>query len=206
MRGKLIAVDGPSFSGKTTLVKHLQKFFEKSLMKVEVVRNVPKESEIGLLIHGHGQKFKRPAITNTLLIAASKHFEYHNTIKPLLDEGVHVLSDRSVLSSIALDYMYGQEDIELTYEIYASLPEPDTTLLLSAEVEVLKKRMLQRGALTWSKVQYTREQEVQSFMNATVFMEKKGKRFKRYDTSAWSAEHGAQVLFEYLEKNVLGDE
>lgn len=204
MRGKLIAIDGTSFSGKTTLVASLQALFEKSLMSVEVVRNVPKDSEIGMLIHGHGQTFKQPAITHTLLIAASKYFEYHKTIKPLLDNGIHVLSDRSVLSSIALDYMYGHEDIELTYKIYESLPEPDVTFLLSATIEVLKQRVLQRGTLSWSKVNYTREQEVESFVNAVSFMENNGKRFVRYDTSTWSPEYGAKVLFEYLESTVLG--
>ena len=144
-RGILICIEGLDKSGKTT----------QSLLLVEALKregfdavytSEPSSGEIGKFIKRYvlGQKEKRiPVAAEALLFAADRAEHVEREIKPLLEEGKIVISDRYVYSSIAYQGAAGL-DIGWIEEINRMVPEPDLALYIDVPVEVVIRRFKKR--------------------------------------------------------------
>ena len=144
-RGVLICIEGLDKSGKTT----------QSLLLVEALKregfdatytSEPSSGEIGKFIKRYvlGQKEKRiPVVAEALLFAADRAEHVEREIKPLLEEGKIVISDRYVYSSIAYQGAAGL-DIGWIEEINRMAPEPDLALYIDVPVEVAIRRFKKR--------------------------------------------------------------
>ncbi len=144
-RGVLICIEGLDKSGKTT----------QSLLLVEALKregfdavytSEPSSGEIGKFIKRYvlGQKEKRiPVVAEALLFAADRAEHVEREIKPLLEGGKIVISDRYVYSSIAYQGAAGL-DIGWIEEINRMVPEPDLALYIDVPVEVVIRRFKKR--------------------------------------------------------------
>lgn len=102
-KGIFIALEGMDCSGKSSQVKALKEAIEARGYEVHVTRepggtNVAEEIRATLLAM---RKEKMLPLTEILLFAAGRHQHVETVIKPLLEKGVVVISDRFTDSSYA---------------------------------------------------------------------------------------------------------
>lgn len=146
-RGLFICIEGLDASGKTTharrLVRDLQKRGFDAIYTTE-----PSAGEIGKFIRTHVlQRRKRvPSVVEALLFAVDRVDHVEKEIKPALQEGKIVVSDRYVYSSLAYQGAAGLEIkwIEGINEL--ALP-PDLAIYLDVPAEVVVRRLRGRRSV-----------------------------------------------------------
>ena len=145
-----ITFEGIEGSGKSTQIQLLKEFFEKKAQKAFFTKE-PGSSEVGkkirsILLNKENKIFP---LTEIFLIFADRVQHVQEIIKPNLNEGKFVISDRYYDSSIA--YQGQREGVDKT-EIYElinmlDLPTPDITFLLDLPVDIGLKRAKNRASL-----------------------------------------------------------
>lgn len=143
-RGLLICIEGLDKSGKTTqsriLVENLRSVGFDAFYTCE-----PSDGEIGRFIERYILKRDKrlPIPAEALLFAADRVDHVEREIKPLLNEGKIVVSDRYLYSSLAYQGAAGL-DLEWIMEINRMVPKPDLAIYLDVPIEVVMRR-IQRG-------------------------------------------------------------
>ena len=137
-------------SGKSTQIQMLKEFFEKKSLKAFFTKE-PGSSEIGkeirsILLNKENKIYPQ---TEIFLIFADRVQHVQEIIKPNLNEGKIVVSDRYYDSSVAYQ---GQREGISKIEIYElienlDLPTPDITFLLDLPANVGLKRAKNRASL-----------------------------------------------------------
>lgn len=102
-KGLFITLEGPDGSGKSTVAKLLYDYIKNSGKMIEFTREPggTKISEDIREILLNNDNHNMTSKTEALLYAAARAQHTEEKIKPLLDEGYIVLSDRYFLSSLA---------------------------------------------------------------------------------------------------------
>ena len=156
MRGKFIVIEGIDGSGKTTQINELSKWlvgtdFIPSKNQLIITRE-PGGTNLGKSIRSlllDTAKEKSPdSITELLLYAADRSQHVNEIIRPSLDKGDWVISDRFCGSTLAYQG-YGRK---LNLKLIKDLEEiatqgiyPDITFLLDIPVEEsIKRRMYKK--------------------------------------------------------------
>ncbi|MFQ6094749.1 MAG: dTMP kinase [Candidatus Bathyarchaeia archaeon] len=140
-RGFLVCIEGLDKSGKTTqsriLVRNLNRMGFKASYTSE-----PSRGEVGRLIRTYILRRRRrvPSVIEALLFAADRYDHSERKIKPMLQEGVLVVSDRYVYSSIAYQGAAGL-DLDWIREINRFSPVPDLAIYIDVPLEVLAERI-----------------------------------------------------------------
>lgn len=145
-----ITFEGIEGSGKSTQIQMLKEFFEKKALKAFFTKE-PGSSEIGkeirsILLNKENKIYPQ---TEIFLIFADRVQHVQEIIKPNLNEGKIVVSDRYYDSSVAYQ---GQREGISKIEIYElienlDLPTPDITFLLDLPANVGLKRAKNRASL-----------------------------------------------------------
>ncbi len=145
-----ITFEGIEGSGKSTQIQMLKEFFEKKSLKAFFTKE-PGSSEIGkeirsILLNKENKIYPQ---TEIFLIFADRVQHVQEIIKPNLNEGKIVVSDRYYDSSLAYQ---GQREGISKIEIYElienlDLPTPDITFLLDLPANVGLKRAKNRASL-----------------------------------------------------------
>lgn len=99
--GKYIVIEGPDGTGKTTQAHLLAEGLSRSGRPSRYVHE-PGETRIGIELERilKNPDLARHSETNLLLFTANRFEIYHQVIKPALDNGEIVVSDRNWLSSV----------------------------------------------------------------------------------------------------------
>jgi dTMP kinase len=148
-RGKLITIEGLDGAGKSTLASALAGELTSHGLRVELLREpggVEASERIRALV-------KDPALavsarTEALLYAAARAQLVEQLLGPLLDEGILVLLDRFVDSSLAYQGAGRQLGVEQVRDVnrFATGPlAPDRTLLLRIDPAVGRARQRERA-------------------------------------------------------------
>ena len=145
-----ITFEGIEGSGKSTQIQMLKEFFEKKSLRALFTKE-PGSSEIGkeirsILLNKENKIYPQ---TEIFLIFADRVQHVQEIIKPNLNEGKIVVSDRYYDSSVAYQ---GQREGISKIEIYElienlDLPTPDITFLLDLPANVGLKRAKNRASL-----------------------------------------------------------
>jgi dTMP kinase len=150
-RGHFITLDGGEGAGKSTQVNALAEALRERGIDVLVTRE-PGGSEgaekIRELLLG-GAEERWGARAEALLFAAARADHVEKTIRPALDAGRWVLSDRFVDSSLAYQGGAGGLGIETVREINAFAVDgwfPDRTLILMLDEGSERARVRDSGA------------------------------------------------------------
>ena len=140
-RGVFICIEGIDASGKTT---HARQLVENLLNRgLDVVYTTePTSGEIGNLIKTHILKSPQrvSSMIEALLFAADRIEHIENMIKPALQEGKIVISDRYVYSSLAYQGADGL-DLKLIEEINKFAIQPDLAIYIDIPAEVVFERL-----------------------------------------------------------------
>ncbi|MFB6489888.1 MAG: dTMP kinase [Thermoproteus sp. AZ2] len=138
--GLFVAVEGIDGSGKTTVISLLAKRVPNAYVTRE-----PSEGPIGKLIKGWALKAGTASpYVDALLFAADRIEHYFAEIKPALERGLVVLTERYVESSIAYQGAAGV-DVKFLELINFQVPKPDLTVILDIAPEVALARIRARG-------------------------------------------------------------
>ncbi len=146
MRGKFISFEGTEGSGKTSVIKEVKKYFENIGFQVLVTREpggikISEKIRDIVLDVDHTEMDAR---TEALLFAASRRQHLIQKIIPALDEGIMVLCDRFVDSSLVYQGIARNLGEDAVYAINLFAIEntlPDLTIFVDVRPEVGLKRV-----------------------------------------------------------------
>lgn len=146
MTGKFIVFEGSDGSGKTTILNNVKKYLDESGIDYVLTREpggtkISEEIRDILLANGNGEMGHR---TEALLFAASRAQHVEELIRPNIEAGRLVISDRFVISSLA----YQGFGRELGYEAVKGINDfaingiyPDYTFFLNVDpITVLNRK------------------------------------------------------------------
>lgn len=144
-QGLFITMEGPDGSGKSTQIDAIKSFFESRGERVLVTRE-PGGTQISEKIRAlllDRENAEMDPMAEALLYAASRAQLVSQVIQPALEEGVHVICDRFVDSSIAYQgFGRGLGDCVSIINAYAvNNCMPDITFLMKLNPEVGKARI-----------------------------------------------------------------
>ena len=150
IKGKFITFEGIEGAGKSTQSKLLVEYLNNHGVEAIYTREpggCPEAEEIrNLLINGSVDKWD--ATTELLLMYSSRKIHTEKKIKPLLEKGVVVVSDRYFDSTTAYQgygYNFDLEKIEKVKKIVLDDFKPDTTIILDLNVLKGLERANKRG-------------------------------------------------------------
>jgi dTMP kinase len=140
--GLLVSIDGPSGAGKTTVLRLVsQNLSERGLRTCPTAE--PSPTPLGNLIRASTDTYRGMSLA--CLVAGDRHHHLATVIRPYLDAGVIVLTDRYLPSSLVLQRIDG-----ITWSVIWQLNDgadvPDLAVLLRADPVILRQRMTERGA------------------------------------------------------------
>ncbi len=144
-RGLFITFEGPDGSGKSTQVEYLREYFAEKGIPGVFTRE-PGGTEIGEKIRGiilDRHNAEMGDMTEALLYAASRAQHVEEKIRPALEQGMVVVCDRYVDSSVAYQG-YGRNMGEQIREINRYAIQdcvPDLTFLIEIDPREGRKRI-----------------------------------------------------------------
>ena len=155
MKGKFIVFEGIDGSGKTTQINQLSKWLIGTDLIPEnnklVITREPGGTKLGKSIRSlllDTSREKSPgSITELLLYAADRSQHVNEIIRPTLDKGDWVISDRFCGSTLAYQGYGRKLDINLIKDLEAIATQgiaPDITFLLDMPIEESIRRRMNR--------------------------------------------------------------
>ena len=155
MKGKFIVFEGIDGSGKTTQINQLSKWLIGTDLIPEnnklVITREPGGTKLGKSIRSlllDTSREKSPgSITELLLYAADRSQHVNEIIRPTLDQGDWVISDRFCGSTLAYQGYGRKIDINLIKDLEAIATQgitPDITFLLDIPIEESIRRRMNR--------------------------------------------------------------
>lgn len=148
MPGTFIAIEGIDGSGKSTVISRLRGLLEGRGFRVHVTSE-PSQSPIGRLIRDWllkpGSSVSHPSVF-ALLFVADRVQHYYGEIKPMLDRGYIVISERYMESTLAYQGAMGLP-MDWLLELHRFVPKPDLTIVLDVPVDTAIGRLMSRREL-----------------------------------------------------------
>jgi dTMP kinase len=142
-RGRFIALEGLDGAGTTTQLERLAAHLGARLHATREPSTGPIGREIRRHLQGPVDGIQLDPAALALLFAADRLDHLRREIEPQLERGVHVISDRYLLSSLAYQTLEVPRPDVLAYNTRAR--RPDLTLFIDVPVAVAEARRNQRG-------------------------------------------------------------
>lgn len=145
MKGKFIVFEGPDGSGKTTILKNINKRLSLEGYHINTYRE-PGGTDISEKIRDiiiDNDNINMSAKTESLLFAASRAQLVEEKIKPALENGEIVLSDRFVLSSLTYQGVgrgLGVDKVKNINDFAISGLSPDLTIFFNIDYKTALTR------------------------------------------------------------------
>ncbi|WP_290654507.1 dTMP kinase [Idiomarina sp.] len=152
MNGKFIVIEGLEGAGKSTAIASIVSHLQAKGIRAETVREpggTPMAEALRDLVKKQWQE-QVSAMTELLLMYASRVQLVDNVIKPELDKGRWVIGDRHDLSSQAYQgggRQLGSEKLQQLKQLTLGEFKPDLTLYLDIDAEAGLERAKGRGEL-----------------------------------------------------------
>ncbi len=144
-KGKFIVFEGLDGSGKSTQIENLKAKLRTENIRCHFTREPSDSIPGGLIRSAMKKKTTFHNDTSALLFLADRIEHVTKDIIPLLEEGIHVVSDRYYYSNIA--YQGLSSDMNMLYTLNELLImnklRPDYTIFLNVSLEESLKRISQ---------------------------------------------------------------
>ena len=186
-----VAIDGPNGVGKTTTILALVRLLEERGTKVCSVRQ-PSDTDLGRFIRQAEGRYD--GLTLAALVVAERVHLVDTVIRPALDEGQLVITDRHVASTLALQQLDGL-DIDLLWRLNAGVLQPDLSVFLDAPSSVLQQRLDHRGRTSrFEHVDDISARERRHFAEAAGLMREVGIRILEVSTADQDHDAVASII------------
>lgn len=143
-----VAVEGIDGVGKSTIITKLKDMLEQTGYRVHITAE-PSQTPIGRLIRDwllrSGSKVAHPSVF-ALLFTADRVQHYYGEVKPMLDNGYLVITERYMESTLVYQGAMGLP-MDWLMELHKFVPRPDLTIILDAPIEVVISRLRSRHEL-----------------------------------------------------------
>ena len=178
-----ITFEGIDFCGKSTQIELLKSYLLKNNKKVQVIRE-PGGTEISekirtMLLDKENSKMLME--TEFLLFSASRSQLVREKIRPYLDQGIYVISDRFHDSSTAYQG-YGRgisiEVILSIHKLAIGNTIPDVTFFLDIPVEVAEQRRQEKLSEHLDRIEISDMDFFSRVRNGYLELAKNGNRFR----------------------------
>lgn len=149
-KGKFITLEGGEGSGKSTCIKFISTWLESQGIPYVITREpggTPLAEEIRALVLSHREE-KMHDETELLLMFAARSQHINEKIKPAIEKGIWVISDRFVDSSYVYQGAARGGDLTKIDQLAAWVLQgcqPDRTLLFDVPVEIGLNRVVKRA-------------------------------------------------------------
>ena len=149
-RGRFITFEGIEGVGKSTNIDFLAGLIEAqghAVMKTREPGGTPIAENIRNILKEHGDE-PLPDVAELLLMFAARSINVNNAIRPALEAGTWVISDRFTDSTRAYQGSgrgVPRDSIEWLARVVHGDLQPDLTILLDAPVETAMQRADRRG-------------------------------------------------------------
>ncbi|WP_462202755.1 dTMP kinase [Frankia sp. CcWB3] len=141
-RGLFISVDGPSGAGKSTLVRHVAQLLVAEGEDIHLTLE-PSTGPMGTLARQLTETVTGHALA--CLYAADRYHHLETEIRPQLEAGKTVISDRYIPSGLVMQRFDGVEPAFL-WGLNAEADRPDLCVILEADPDIIAQRLADRGA------------------------------------------------------------
>ena len=139
--GLFVSIDGPSGAGKTTIVRHLAQMLVAQGEHVTVTAE-PSDGPIGKLASELTENVTGHALA--CLYAADRYHHVETEIRPLVQAGHIVVSDRYVASGLVIQ-RFDDVDPMFLWQLNEEVEIPDLAVILEADPDVITQRLSERG-------------------------------------------------------------
>lgn len=142
-KGKFIVFEGLDGSGKTVQAEIFYKYLKQKGIKAVLTKEPTDKGLIGILIRQVLQKkIKLKSLEGfQLLYCADRAEHLEEVVKPALDRGYWVISDRYYYSTIAYGYLTSSKVRNWLYQINKKFLKPDKALFFKVRSEVCLERI-----------------------------------------------------------------
>lgn len=130
--------------GKSTLIEEIKLKLEYKKYEVYITRE-PTDSELGIFTRKFAEHHS--GISLACLVVADRYEHIFTEIIPELNNGKIVITDRYILSSLILQGMDKVKN-EIIMNLNSEILKPDLQIAISANENVLQKRLSERECLT----------------------------------------------------------
>ncbi|WP_238375159.1 dTMP kinase [Vulcanisaeta thermophila] len=147
-RPLFIAVEGIDGVGKSTVINEVARRLRSEGIGVHVTSE-PSQSPIGRLIRDWllrpGSQVAHPSVF-ALLFVADRVQHYYGEVKPMLERGYLVITERYMESTLAYQGAMGLP-MDWLESLHMYVPRPDLTIVLDAPIDVVMDRLRARQNL-----------------------------------------------------------
>lgn len=197
--GIFVSVEGIDGSGKTTQVKKILEYLLDKGYRIKITQE-PTREKLGLLLREYLRNEHSDPHVDTLLFAADRLEHYYKEIKPALEKGYIVVTDRYAISSYVYQSSQGVP-VEWIQEVNKMSPMPDLGFYLSIDVETALERLSRENRNVIEKFENKKHLEYikmkyESFLSPT-FVEVDGNR----DLDIITEELSNRIITEYNRLN-----
>jgi dTMP kinase len=140
-RGLFVSVDGPSGAGKSTIVEHLAQLLVANGEEVHVTAE-PSGGPIGHLCRELTETVAGHALA--CLYAADRYHHVEAEIRPHIEAGRTVISDRYIPSGLVMQ-RFDAIDLPFLWQLNERADKPDLAVVLDADPGVIAERLHARG-------------------------------------------------------------
>ncbi len=194
-RGLFVSVDGPSGAGKSTIVHHLAQLLAADGEDVHVAAE-PSSGPIGVLCRELTETVTGHSLA--CLYAADRYHHIETEIRPHLDQGKAVISDRYIPSGLVMQRFDGIDPAFL-WQLNAEADRPDLAVILEADPGVISQRLRERGPHNrFQQAPGSSHAEAHFYRQATARLIQAGFDVLRVDCSQQPPEQPAAVIHDRL--------
>jgi dTMP kinase len=190
-----ISIDGPSGAGKSTIVRHLAQLLVAAGENVHITAE-PSHGPVGVLCRELTETVTGHALA--CLYAADRYHHVQTEIRPHMDRGETVITDRYIPSGLVMQRFDGIDPAFL-WLLNSEADRPDLTVILEADPEVIAERLAARGP--HNRFQLTpgsSHAEAHFYRQATERLIQAGFDVLRVDCSQRPAEQSAAFIRDKL--------
>lgn len=194
-RGVFVSVDGPSGAGKSTIVHHLAQLLIAAGEDVHVTAE-PSSGPIGALCLELTETVTGHALA--CLYTADRYHHVETEIKPHLEAGRIVISDRYIPSGLVMQRFDGIE-LEFLWQLNAKSHRPDLAVILEADPTTTAERLTERGPHNrFQQLPGSSQAEVHFYQQATERLIQAGFDVLRVDCNQRPAAQTAAFIRDQL--------
>lgn len=196
MSGTFVAIEGPNGVGKTTATTLLTARLRERHDTLVHQTTEPSDTPLGRLLRSSEAVLTGRALA--LAIAADRYAHIENEIKPRLEAGCHVISDRYVPSSLVLQRLDGLTLDEI-WGYNAYVLAPTITFYLEDNPRVIRRRLETRQKLSRLEQAGSPERELVLYAEARDFLRGRGWTQEAIDCTGMTPERLVAAILDRLD-------